>query len=58
MTAEQLISTMAFSMQTAQFALEHSERNNALDAALSSLTIALKMEADYWQANVGERRRS
>lgn len=43
---DRLITTMAFAMQGAQFALQN---GRALDVALSSLTIALQIEADHWQ---------
>lgn len=45
---QNLITTMAFAMQTAQTALKHTDRNLALEAALNSLTIALTLEAEYW----------
>lgn len=52
MTDHQLKVTMALAMQTARDAIAMTEpRSDALNAALSSLDIALKFEAEHWQQN-------
>ena len=49
MTDHQLKCLMAVAMQTARDAIASTEpRSDALEAALSSLNIVLKFEADHW----------
>ena len=49
MTDHQLKCIMAMAMQTARDAIALTKsRSDALEAALSSLDIALKFEADHW----------
>lgn len=49
MTEHQLKCLMAMAMQTARDAIAITEpRSEALEAALSSLDIVLKFEADHW----------
>lgn len=52
MTDHQLKCIMALAMQSARDAISITEpRSDALEAALSSLDIALKFEAEHWQEN-------